>query len=61
MLKALMSKFDSLDLSTQDPETIDVIKDTFKNLSNVNRLTIQSNYRCKTFSIVSCVKAKTEH
>lgn len=60
MLKALESKFDSLDLSNVDTNVYKVIKDTFKNLSNVNRLAIQSNYRCKTFSIVSCVNAKIE-
>ena len=60
MIKALVAKFDTLDLNNQDSEKIKVIKDTFFNLANVNRLAIQSNYRCKTFSIVSCVKAKTE-
>ena len=60
MIKALVAKFDTLDLSKQDDEKVNVIKDTFINLSNVNRLAIQSNYRSKTFAIVSCVKAKTE-
>ena len=60
MLKALTAKFDTLELTDQDKDNIKTIKDTFVNLSNVNRLAIQSNYRCKTFSIVSSVKAKTE-
>ena len=59
MIKALVAKFDTLDLNDQDNDKIKVIKDTFVNLANVNRLAIQSNYRCKTYSIVSCVKAKT--
>ena len=60
IIKALVTKFNTLDLSNHDDDTIKIIMDTFDNLSNVNRLAIQSNYRCKTFSIVSCVKAKTE-
>lgn len=57
---SLSQLFNSLNLCDQDESIVEGIQENFQNLLNVNKLAMQSNYRSKTFSIQTCVKAKSE-
>ena len=58
ILKGIFHLLSEIDLSSLDSNLLDTMKDQVNNVINLNCLTMQSNFRCKSFAIVANVKSK---
>ena len=61
MVLGVSNVLKSLDLNAPEASvTLNAVVENLQNVLNFNTLSRQSNYRCKTFAILTCVKAKSE-
>ena len=61
MVLGVSNVLKSLDLNAPDAaDTLNLVVENLQNVLNFNSLSRQSNYRCKSFAILTCVKAKSE-
>ena len=58
ILKGVLHVLSENDMSSLDTNILETVKDQLNNIMNLNCLTMQSNFRCKSYAIVSNVKAK---
>ena len=59
ILKGISQVLDELEIPTEDCEVMESVRDHIKNVINMNCLIMQSNFRSKSYAIMSNVKAKS--